>query len=271
MKINKFLSIIFFMMAISVGMVFSGGSVDSPKSHAGVEGNYSINISIEDPASGYNNASAYYSQQSGDPTLVTTWTLIGSVENSTQEQTVFEIGLSSTTLTDGPIIFNWTLSEDVTGAIINSSNVSIGNDVDNTLPTGTYGTGTPSNTTFKDVNNVTINMASDNSVTNCTLSITPNPVGNTTNEATASGGLCGFNLRNIPEGIYTYNLTTLDGLNTTIFGTQTFTIDTVATGGAVAVIEAQAQETQKSNVTNIVVFFIVLFVLYLMFFSGKGR
>lgn len=268
-NINKIMLSIFAILLLSISFVVAEGTIDSPKAHAGVTGNYTLNVTITNSASGYDNVSFYYSQQTGTPT---TWTLLDSVANNSAEQAEFTYGIATTTLTDGIITFNVTLSNDSVGAVVQFSNLSVANDVDNNEANSSYGIGTPANNGVVDYNNVTLNIGTDTALTNCTLSITPTPTGNNTMEFTASSGFCGFHLKNVADGAYTYNLTSEDGINLTILSTRVFEINTGTGAGGAVLLQQQAQsqttQTQQQSTSTIIIAIIVL-IIVIYFFKKK--
>tara|TARA_Y100000310_G_scaffold25289_1_gene24193 strand:- start:85 stop:828 length:744 start_codon:yes stop_codon:yes gene_type:complete len=208
-------------------MTLAAVSWKSPISREGVSGStYLLSATITDTGSGYDNASFYYSRDNG-----ATWNLIESLVNNTAAESEFNTTWDSTALADAATLFNVTVSNDSVGATIQFENVTSSTDVDNSVPSATYGTGTPSNGAIVDIDNFTITSTSDASVVNCTTSIKPTPSSaNISQFATPVSNVCMINLVRLSDDIYRYNLSLTDGLNTTVLSTRTVQIDTKNAG-----------------------------------------
>lgn len=158
------------------------------------------------------------------------WTFVGSSLNDTAGDIDLNVTWDTTSVTDQVITLNAStyLSEDggATFTIIGSAVINV--DVQNTVPTSTFGSATLSSGTNTDNTSITIDTATDASIVNCTLTSSPSFTSNATTSwfVAASGSKCIWQIDNIVDNSFGYYFTTVDGLDTSTSATRYVTIDT---------------------------------------------
>jgi hypothetical protein len=198
-----------------------------------------------------------YSYSTGD---FSSWTYITNVENASFQDTDFNATWDTTGITDQDIQLNATSYTGAEGTTFAES-VAIQLDIDNSVPTSTWGSASPTDGSDSENSSITLQTASDASLVNCTFTY-KTPIANTrsTNVNVASS-LCTTQINNIPDGSYTFDFTSTDGLNFSYAANRTVNINGEVTGPTTIVTEQQKQKQKQSG--TLIVGILALLAIYL--------
>ena len=206
--------------------VSAATTVGSPTSNSAVSGSTQfLNIS-ETGTDVVVNVTWEYKVSGGS------WTWIADIVNDTAEDADFNTTWDSTSVTDqGGIQINISAYTTTTGGatfVIFDSLLLTGIDIDNTNPTSSYGSATPSDKTTSENTTLVVVTASDASVVNGTLTLSPgyNQTSGNSYFSAVSGNVLTWYLYGLPDSTFSYSFTTVDGLDTSTSATRYITIDT---------------------------------------------
>ena len=270
MKLEK-LGLLMTFVLVAIAMVYGAAAATTsvtPTANGQVTGSSYLLAITETDTDNVTNVTWDYQLGSGS------WVHIGSVTNDTAQDGQFNLTWDTTTITDqGTVTLNISAFTglDYVTSILDSTTVS-GLDIDNTNPTTTYGTDTPSDKFTWENSSITITTATDASLVNCTLTSSPSFTSNSTTTylAEASGSRCAYQIDNIIENTYSYYWTTRDNLNSSTASTRYVSIEDIRGGQYVPLEEVVTDEkAKKTDTKTIVIFGIVVVLIGLIWNNSK--